>query len=130
MKKGLFYYLTIFFEMGMVIFFIAGLVLVFKTFKYGEVDGVVTRIGNERTYLNFRNDYLVIDYNVKGNEYTYYRDTNLINKKSIGDKYKVLYDKSNPNIIRSDYHIILFFELGIFSLIMALFMNYFRKKTY
>ena len=130
MKKGFLWYLTIFFEMGMVIFFAAGLVLLFKTFKYNETIGIVTRIGNERTLLNFRNDYLVVKYNVKGEEYTYYRSTNLINNKEIGDNYKVLYDKNNPNIVRTDYHIGLFFELGVFSLIMSLFMNYFRKKTY
>ena len=128
MKKEVLKYLAIFFEMGTVIFLVAGLFLMFRTFKYGEVEGIVTRIGNEKTVLGFRNDYLVIEYNVKGEDYKYYRSTNLFNNKKIGDSYKILYDKNDPNIMRADYHMILFYELGLFSLIMALFMNYFKNE--
>ena len=128
MKKEVLKYLAIFFEMGTVIFLVAGLFLMFRTFKYVEVEGIVTRVGNEKTVLGFRNDYLVIEYNVKGEDYKYYRSTNLFNNKKIGDSYKILYDKNDPNIMRADYHMILFYELGLFSLIMALFMNYFKNE--
>ena len=130
MIKGFFRLLAMFFEVGMVLFYIVGLFLLFKTFKYAETEGVVTSIGSRTTYLNFKTDYLVIDYNVKGEEYTYYRDTNLKNNKKIGDSYKILYDKTNPNIMRADYHIILFFELGTFCLIMLLFCSYFARERY
>lgn len=117
-----------FFVMGMLVFYCAALVLLFSTFKYKETTGIVTRIGNEKTSLGLRSDYLVIEYKVKNEDYKLYRTTNLINNKKIGDKYNVIYNSDNPKITRADYKMILFFELGTFSLIMSLFSYYFMSK--